>query len=95
MKKLLGVLVVSIAMISVASAQLVVRIRPTHERVVRIAAPSPRHVWIDEDWRYEGNNYVYNGGRWVEPPAGYHRWIPGHWKNSPRRGWVWKPGRWA
>ena len=97
MKKILRMLMTVLILVgatSAVNAQLVIRIRPVAPRIVRVAAPSPRHVWVEEDWRYENNNYIYNGGRWMEPPLGYARWVPGHWKESRRRGWVWKPGHW-
>ena len=97
MKKYLKIIIVLFVIAmnsSSAYAQLVIRVRPAAPRVVRIAAPSPRHVWIEEDWALRNNAYAYTGGRWAEPPAGYSVWVPGHWKQTPRRGWVWKPGRW-
>lgn len=78
-----------------ANAQFVVKVRPVAPRIVRVVAPGPRYVWIDEDWGWRGNGYVYNGGRWAAPPAGFVRWVPGHWKDSRRHGWIWKPGHWV
>jgi hypothetical protein len=79
-----------------ADAQLIVRVRPRAPRVVvtRPPAPSPRHVWIQEDWRVNRGRYDYAGGRWEAPPDARSVWVPGHWKHTPRRGWVWKPGHW-
>ena len=96
MKKITKILAAGIIFLvasQAVNAQISVRIRPTHERVVRVAPPSPHHVWVDNDWRWENNQYVYNGGRWVEPPAGHHRWVEGHWRRG-RCGWVWKEGHW-
>ena len=97
MKKILRILMTVMVLVAATSvnAQLVIKIRPVAPRIVRVAAPSPRHIWVDEDWRWENNRYVYNGGRWMEPPVGYARWVPGHWKETRRRGWVWKPGHWV
>jgi len=97
MKKILKLFiagVIFLAAAQAASAQVYVRVRPTAPRVERVVAPSPRHVWVDNDWRYENNQYVYNGGRWVEPPQGHHRWVNGHWKRHGKKGWEWKEGRW-
>ena len=74
-------------------AQIVVRIRPERPHYEHPVAPSPRHVWIDEEWEPRGNTYVFSGGRWAEPPHHGERWIPGHWKETPN-GSVWKPGHW-
>lgn len=75
-------------------AQIVVRIRPRHERVVvRPPAPSPRHVWVDEDWRAHGRGYQWQGGRWVAPPREGATYIQGHW-DKRRGGEVWVAGHW-
>ena len=76
-----------------ASAQVYVTVRPTYAPVVRPAAPSPAHVWIEEDWAYRGGRYVAVGGHWVAPPHPGWAWIPGRWVQS-RRGWRWIPGHW-
>ena len=75
------------------SAQIYVSVRPAAPVIVRTAAPSPRHVWIGEEWEVRNGAYVHVGGHWAEPP---HRgWIlvPGHWTHD-RRGHVWRPGHW-
>ncbi len=92
--KFIALVFISIALTFAADAQVIIRVRPVAPRVVRIASPSPRHIWIEEDWAYRNNAYAYTGGHWAEPPAGYSVWVPGHWKDTPRRGWVWRPGHW-
>jgi len=74
-------------------AQIEVKVRPERPRYERSERPSPRHVWIEEDWRAKGNSYEFSGGRWAEPPHRHARWIPGHWKETPR-GHMWKEGHW-
>lgn len=78
-----------------ASAQdVIVKVRPEIPRYERIVAPSPRHVWIEEEWESRGGRYVFTGGHWAVPPHAGWMWIPGHWKQHPR-GWFWTPGHWA
>jgi hypothetical protein len=80
-----------------SQAQFVVRVRPTAPVVVRTRplAPSPRHMWIDGEWVWRNNQYVYTEGRWILPAYPGARWIPGHWKfNRHRGGWLWIPGHW-
>jgi hypothetical protein len=97
MKKIATRLILAASVIigaaTVSEAQIIVKVRPAHTTVVRTVAPSPRHVWVNEDWAPQGNTYVYRGGYWVEPPVGRSAWVEGHWKNR-RRGWVWVPGHW-
>jgi hypothetical protein len=76
-----------------ASAQIFVNVRPTYRVVARPLPPSPRHVWIDEEWAVRGGRYENAGGRWVEPPYPGARWVPGRWRHR-RGGWGWAPGRW-
>ena len=78
-------------------AQIVVRIRPSHERIEerqRPPAPSPRHAWVDEDWKDNGHRgYDWNGGRWEAPPSEGKTYVAGHW-NKNRHGSVWISGTW-
>lgn len=84
-------------MASTASyAQFVVRVRPARPAKVvvrRPPPPSPRHVWVDEDWVAQGNSYVWHGGYYVAPPRNGAIFVKGHWRNT-RRGSIWVPGRW-
>jgi len=76
-----------------ASAQVYVTVRPEFHRVVRPAAPSRTHVWIDEDWAYRNGHYEAVGGHWSAPPHPGWVWVPGRWSHA-RRGYQWIPGRW-
>jgi len=92
--KLILTFMVLMSCISFAgSAQIFVTVRPPRPHYVRVVAPSPRHVWVEEEWVERGGRYEWAGGHWVEPPRPHARWIPGHWANRPR-GWVWIPGHW-
>jgi hypothetical protein len=76
-----------------SSAQIYVNVRPPRPVVVRTVAPSPAHVWIDEDWRERDGRYEFAGGRWEAPPhPGYH-YRQGHWDHSGH-GHQWKGGGW-
>lgn len=80
-----------------SQAQIYVRVRPPRP-VVRVNTRPPRPVgavWIEDDWRANGNRYDYAGGRWEAPPRRGMTWRPGQWRNTPRRGYVWVPGRWV
>ena len=84
-----------VGMAEVSSAQhFYVRVRPAPVVVVRPAAPSPRHVWVENEYEWRGGAYVARPGYWAMPPRGRGRWIPGHWRDDGRRGSYWVPGRW-
>jgi hypothetical protein len=75
------------------SAQIYVRIRPVHVVVTRSVAPSPRHIWIEEDWNGRGDGYEYSGGHWAEPPREGYSYRRGYWSHGSR-GHYWHAGSW-
>jgi WXXGXW repeat (2 copies) len=89
---------IAIFMQASLQAQFVVKVRPVAPVVVRTRppAPGPRHIWVDGEWVWRNNQYVYTEGRWMRPVYPGARWIPGHWKFHRRRGgWFWVPGHWS
>jgi hypothetical protein len=99
MKKIIRILmllsVVSLFAVTSSKAQIVVRVRPERPGpvVVRPYRPSPRHVWVSEEWVPGGGTYVYHAGYWVLPPRPGTIWIAGHWRRRPN-GYVWVGGHW-
>jgi len=76
-----------------ASAQIYVHVRPIAPIIVQTERPSPRHVWVGEDWAERDGAYVHIGGHWEAPPQeGYH-YNQGHWDHSSR-GNRWHEGGW-
>jgi hypothetical protein len=92
-KMLLGVAIALTCGATTSSAQIYVSVHPRHDVVVRTPAPSPRHVWVDEEWRPQHGHYVYAGGYWAAPPRVGMVWVPGHWRDT-RRGSIWIAGHW-
>jgi hypothetical protein len=87
----------SLFAVSNSNAQdIVVRTRlspPTSTLRERPPAPSPRHVWVAEEWAPRGASYTWKGGYWALPPHPHAIWVPGHWRHI-HRGWAWRPGHW-
>lgn len=85
------------AAVSVSNAQIVVRARlgrPVRKVVVRRPPPpSPRHVWVEEDWVPKGRTYVWHGGYWAAPPRPGAVWVAGKWVHR-RNGYIWIKGYW-
>jgi hypothetical protein len=79
--------------VSAASAQIYVTVRPSRPVYVRTVAPSPRHIWIEEDWNGRDGRYEWSGGHWAEAPQPGYRYRQGYWRHSTR-GDHWTPGRW-
>ncbi len=97
MKRLLFVLAAAVSCAAFTNysyaQEVVVGVRPHVPHFERGRAPSPRHVWVGEEWEPRDGTYVFVGGHWSEPPQPHMAWIPGHWKDTPR-GSVWIAGHW-
>ncbi len=94
MKRMLFMLAIALTCGAFTSnAQIVVNVRPARPHYERAVAPSPRHVWIDEEWEPRGNTYVFTGGHWAEPPHPGAAWVAGRWSKKGR-GEYWKAGHW-
>jgi hypothetical protein len=99
MKKIASIFILTVALTAGAmvesKAQIVVRVHPARPHVVyrRPVAPSPRHVWVEEDWTQRGRGYAWHGGYWAAPPRAGAVYVPGHWDRR-RGGEVWIPGHW-
>src|ERR1700740_460110 len=100
MKKITRVLMLFFAVMLFAvadsRAQVIVRVRPDRPREVvvrRPFRPSPRHVWVSEEWTPAGGAYAYHAGYWVVPPRPGVIWVPGHWRHH-HGGFIWVAGFW-
>jgi hypothetical protein len=78
--------------------------QPRGEVIVRQAPPPPRYEvipppprefveWRPGHWRWDGREYAWIPGEYVERPRREARWEPGHWAERPN-GWVWVEGHW-
>jgi hypothetical protein len=59
------------------------------------APPGPQEVWVWQPghWRWNGREYVWTPGRYVEKPVRTAQWVPPEW--VPRgNGWVFVEGHW-
>ena len=66
---------------------------PPPQVEVRPVAPSPRHVWVNGHWRWDGGRHVWMPGRWIAERPG-HVWVDGRWVNQGGQ-WVFYNGHWA
>jgi hypothetical protein len=56
--------------------------------------PEPGYLWTPGYWAWDGSDYYWVPGTWVEPPESDYLWTPGYW------GWndglyVWNAGYWG
>ena len=66
---------------------------PGPEAEIPPPAPSPSYVWEPGHWSWNGVQYFWEPGRYVERPAVSATYVPGHWEQRAN-GWVWVEGRW-
>jgi len=84
---------IALSFSAAADAQIRVRVRPTFTITNRPERPSPRHVWVSDEWRWNNGNYEHVNGYWATPNRGRRGWVEGHWRHT-RGGWTWVPGHW-
>ena len=57
--------------------------------------PGGRLVWEPGHWHWNGAQYVWIGGHYIERRPEYRHYAEGHWVWRPREGgWVWHPAHW-
>ena len=56
-------------------------------------APGPGYIWVDGYWNRYGGDWRWVGGRWAQPPRGYHHWERSEWRNEGGH-WRFHEGRW-
>ena len=57
--------------------------------------PGARFIWEPGHWHWNGVQYVWVGGHYVERRPHYGHYAPGHWIWSPRLGrYEWIPAHW-
>jgi hypothetical protein len=56
--------------------------------------PSRGHIWIDGNWHWSGQRYVWQPGRWAVPPHGRAVWVPPRYERD-EHGYRYMPGRWG
>jgi hypothetical protein len=65
--------------------------------IVEMQPPPPdrRPIWHWQKghWRWDGRQYAWFPGRWVERPPHMHEWVPAHWERHPN-GWFMVEGHW-
>ncbi len=66
---------------------------PAPQSEIPPPAPSPTYVWEPGRWSWNGVQYLWNPGKYVERPTVSATYVPGHWEQYAN-GWVWYDGRW-
>jgi hypothetical protein len=78
----------------VQGSVVVTRPAPPPPRVeIRPAAPDRFAVWDPGRWTWNGREYVWVPGHYLERPSLAMQWQPGYWSQTGG-GWVWIDGHW-
>jgi hypothetical protein len=80
------------------SAVVIAPSAPPPPRVESIPPPpgveSQAMFWRPGHWMWEGANWEWSPGQYVQRPQPQATWEPGHWAQQPSGGYVWIDGRW-
>jgi hypothetical protein len=77
------------------SVGLSVNIAPPEIPVyVQPALPAPGYLWSPGYWSWDGSDYFWVPGTWVEPPSGGVLWAPGYWGYQNGL-YLWNEGYWG
>jgi hypothetical protein len=58
--------------------------------------PPPREgfVWSPGYWKWDGYNYSWQEGNWIQTQQPTAKWVPDHWVERNGR-WEFVPGHWS
>jgi hypothetical protein len=70
---------------------------PPPAEIVEVQPPPPdrRPIWHWQrgHWRWDGRQYAWHPGHWVERPPRMVEWVAPHWEHHPN-GWFLVEGHW-
>jgi hypothetical protein len=71
-----------------------VDMQPRYVKVLKPLQPSDAHIWVNDDWTWNGRTrtYVQGTGNWAMPRKN-RTYSPGFWQIS-ENGHYWVKGRW-
>jgi hypothetical protein len=79
--------------------EVVIAPAPPPPMIREIPAPLPpgrpgdRLVWRHGHWHWDGREWAWQSGYWIERPRAGAEWVPGHWEaRGPN--WAFIPGHW-
>ncbi len=55
--------------------------------------PAPTYVWDPGHWTWDGTQFGWDAGKYIEKPQVSASFVPGHWEQNPN-GWAWVPSQW-
>ena len=64
--------------------------KPDGGVVARTESPFTDAVWVENEYRWDGNTYIVVPAHWEKSRG---TWVPGYWKETSG-GYTWVPGHW-
>jgi hypothetical protein len=55
--------------------------------------PASTYVWDPGRWYWNGTQFAWEAGKYVQKPTITATFVPGHWEQSPD-GWTWIQSQW-
>lgn len=91
-----AILIVTVALTPLAAlADGIVNAPPPMPREYMPPKPTDQGVvvWVPGFWQWNGENYIWLRGAYVQPPIAGQNWTPGHWVRQHGE-WYWIAGFW-
>ena len=75
--------------------QIIVHVAPPAP-VAETPPPPPHEGWVWQPGyqKWDGSQYVWVPGTYVQAPQPKAEWIPGHWKDQGDGSYLWVEGHW-
>jgi hypothetical protein len=103
-----GALCAALALVPALSGCVVEERRPATVEILAPRQPPPPRVeiiptpqrppdvveWRPGHWLWDGREYIWVAGEYIERPHHEARWVPGHWDERPNGTWAWIQGHW-
>ncbi len=55
--------------------------------------PSTDALWQTGHWTWNGTDFIWTPGSYIQRPTPTANWLPGYWVQDSS-GWIWTDGRW-
>jgi YXWGXW repeat-containing protein len=57
--------------------------------------PAEYFIWEPGHWHWNGYEYIWIAGRYIERPYRSSVWVHGGWTYNGNLTWTWTPGHWS
>jgi len=93
-----GVQIITTPAVQPQSQVIIAPTAPPPPRVETVPPPPSEEArvmyWRPGHWAWDGANWTWETGQYVERPSTQAVWEPGHWVQQPGGGYVWIDGHW-